>query len=60
MDIRRFPKLEARMTKVAPTVPELPPLRDDVLASLLQEQGARREGRTEQQTGFVNPEQYVL
>ena len=57
MDIRRFPKLEARMSKVAPAVPELPPLRDDALASLLQgKDGLRGEG-TEHQPGFVNPEQ---
>src|SRR3712207_378568 len=60
MDIRRFPKLEARMSRVAPAVPELPPLRDEVLASLLQAQDGRQEGRAEQQPGFVNPEQYVL
>src|SRR3954469_17696156 len=50
MDIRRFPKLEARLSKIAPAVPPLPPLQ--------QEEVAPTQG-TGEEAEFVNPEQYV-
>ena len=51
MDIRRFSKLEARMSKVAPAIAKLPPLHEDALAPLQQATG--------DESGFVNPERYL-
>src|SRR4051794_28507904 len=59
MDIRRFPKLEARMPKVAPAVPNLPPLQEVVLAPLPQKTSGFQEREVEHQAEFVNPEHFV-
>ncbi len=59
MDIRRFPKLEARLSEAVPEIPKLPPFEDGVLTPIMLHTRDRQEGRGEPEHEFVNPEQYV-
>jgi type IV secretion system protein VirD4 len=59
MDIRRFPKLQARMSEIPPEIPTLPSLQDIVLEPLSMEISGLQKGRGESDPGFVDPELFL-